>query len=128
MTSEQMALATMFYFEQVFVFCMLINKNLLEWFLIIICKEYTLLISANVLSRNHPTLCFCLIREGRQMPSTEQLRYRTDKINHWRCSIKKAVLENFAIFTRKHPCWSLFFNFIKKRTQHSCFAVANGCF
>ena len=28
--------------------------------------------------------------------------------SHWRCSIKKAVLKNFAIFTGKHLCWSLF--------------------
>ena len=27
-----------------------------------------------------------------------------------RCSIKKAVLEEFAIFIGKHLCWSLFFN------------------
>ena len=28
--------------------------------------------------------------------------------NHQRCSIKKVILKNFAIFTRKHLCWSLF--------------------
>ena len=28
--------------------------------------------------------------------------------SHWRCSIKNAVLENFAIFTGKCRCWSLF--------------------
>ena len=27
---------------------------------------------------------------------------------HGRCSMKKAVLNNFAIFTGKHLCWSLF--------------------
>ena len=26
------------------------------------------------------------------------------------CSIQKAVLKSFAIFTAKHLCWSLFFN------------------
>ena len=45
---------------------------------------------------------------------------------------KKAVLKNFAIFTEKHPCWSLFlnkksglqsWNFIKTRLQHRCFPV-----
>ena len=30
------------------------------------------------------------------------------KSSHSRCSFKKAVLNNFAIFTRKHLCWSLF--------------------
>ena len=48
--------------------------------------------------------------------------------SHTRCSIKKAVLKNFAILTRKHLCWNLFFNkvaanFIKKRLQHRCFSV-----
>ena len=28
--------------------------------------------------------------------------------SHQRCSIKKALLKNFAIFTEKHLCWSLF--------------------
>ena len=37
---------------------------------------------------------------------------------------KKDVLKNFAIFTRKHLCWSLFgVNFIKKRLQHRYFLV-----
>ena len=35
------------------------------------------------------------------------LRYRS---NHQRCSIIKGVLRNFAKFTRKHLCQSLFFN------------------
>ena len=44
----------------------------------------------------------------------------------------KAVLKNFAIFTEKHPRWSLFlnknaglhsWNFIKKRFQHGVFHV-----
>ena len=49
------------------------------------------------------------------------------KSSHWRCSIKKVVLKNFAIFTGKHLCWSTFLiklqacNFIKKRLQHSYF-------
>ena len=33
------------------------------------------------------------------------------------------VLKNFANFTGKHLCWSLFFNFIKKRLQHRCLLV-----
>ena len=33
-----------------------------------------------------------------------------------------SLLKNFAIFTRKHLCWSLL-NFIKKRLQHKCFPV-----
>ena len=48
LVSEQIALVPMFCFAQVLVFCMLINKNVLEWFLLIICKECTLTRSANL--------------------------------------------------------------------------------
>ena len=50
--------------------------------------------------------------------------------SHWRCSIKKTILEHFVIFTRKHLCRGLFFNkvsghqtcnFIKRRLQHIFF-------
>ena len=58
LTSEEIALAAMFYFEKVFLFCMLINKNVLEWILLMVCKEHTLLGSTNLFSRNHPKLCF----------------------------------------------------------------------
>ena len=36
---------------------------------------------------------------------------------------KIGVLQNFAISTGKHLCWSLFLNFIKKRLQHRRFPV-----
>ena len=43
---------------------------------------------------------------------------------------KTGVLKNFAIFTRKHLCWSLFLilvlqpcNYIKKQLQHRCFPL-----
>ena len=106
--SEQVALAAMFYFEQVFAFWMLINKNMLEWFLPIKCKEHTLLRSTNLFSRNHPKLCFWLIREGRQISNALQLLSQTDKSSHRRFTKKKAVLTNFEIFPGKHLCWSLF--------------------
>ena len=36
---------------------------------------------------------------------------------HWRCSLKKGVLENFAKFRRKHLCRAVSFNsFINKET------------
>ena len=52
-----------------------------------------------------------------------------NRSSHRRCSLKTAVLKNFAIFTGKRLCWSFFNkvvgqkarNFIKKRLQHSCF-------
>ena len=30
--------------------------------------------------------------------------------SHWRCSVRKGILRNFAKFTGKHLCQSLFFN------------------
>ena len=36
--SEEITLAAIFYFGQVFVFCKLITKNVLKWFLLM-CKE-----------------------------------------------------------------------------------------
>ena len=38
LVSEQIAVAAVLYFGQVFVFCRLINKNVLELFLLIMCK------------------------------------------------------------------------------------------
>ena len=46
-------------FGQVLVLCRLINKSVLEWFLQIMCKEYTLSRSTN------STLCFWVRREDR---------------------------------------------------------------
>ena len=50
--SEQTALAATLYFGQVFVFCILINKNVLEWFLQTIYKENIPTRSANLFIRN----------------------------------------------------------------------------
>ena len=72
---------------------MLINENVLGWFLLIICKEYTLTRSTNHLSRNLATLRFGLRKEGRQMINTEQFPYQTDKSSNARCSMKKLFLK-----------------------------------
>ena len=50
--------------------------------------------------------------------------------SHWRCSVRKGVLRNFAKFTGKHLCQSLFLNkvagsgcsFIKKETLSHMFS------
>ena len=73
--SEQVALAATSYFEQVFVFCMIFNKNVLVWFLLILCKEHILHRSKNCLSRKHSTLCSLLIKKGRKMPWSTQYVY-----------------------------------------------------
>ena len=39
--------------------------------------------------------------------------------SHWSCSIKKGVTKNFAKFTGKHLCQSLW----KKRLWNRCFPV-----
>ena len=51
-----------------------------------------------------------------------------NRSSHSQIFFKVNVLKNFANFTGKHLCWSLFFflttcNFIKDRLQHRCFPV-----
>ena len=49
--------------------------------------------------------------------------------SHQKCSIKEAILKNFAIFTGKRPCWSLFLTklqtcyFMKRRLHHRYFPM-----
>ena len=61
--------------------------------------------------------------------SDEKRMFRS---SHQKCSIKKGVLRNFAKFTGKYLCQSLFFNkiaglgpatLLKKRLWHRCFPV-----
>ena len=65
----------------------------------------------------------------------KRFHYNYLEVPTGRCSIKRAVLKNFATFTGKQSCWSLFLiksrfnkglevcNFIKKGLQNRCFAV-----
>ena len=55
-----------------------------------------------------------------------------NRSSHRRCFVRKGVLRNFAKFTGKHLCQSLFFNkvadlrsanLLKKRLWHRCFPV-----
>ena len=48
---------------------------------------------------------------------------RQDRSSRSQIFFKIGVLKNFANFTGKHLCWSLFWNFIKNRLQHRCFPV-----
>ena len=62
----------------------------------------------------------------------------TFRNSHSQMFFKVGVLKNFANFTGKHLCWSLFLislqdfrpacNFIKKRLLHRCFPVKFGKF
>ena len=106
--SEQIALDTVFHFEQVFLFCRLTNKNVLEWFLIIICKLHTLTISTNPFSRTHPTLCF---DEGEKVGRCPILNSYFIKLTKAATKdvLKKTVLKHFSKSTRKHLYRSLIF-------------------
>ena len=60
--SEQIALAAIFYFGQVFVFCRLINQNMLKCFLLIILTEHTLRILYKFLDSYFFNLRRCLLK------------------------------------------------------------------
>ena len=77
-----------------------------------------------LLSRKRPTKCVTIV-------PTVSLSCRS-RSSHRRCSVKKGILRNFAKFTGKHMCQSLFFNkvaglstatLLKKRLWHWCFPV-----
>ena len=64
--------------------------------------------------------------------TTMEVTKMNHRSSHRRCSVKKGVLRNFANFTGKHLCQSLFFNkaeglrpasLLKKRLWHRCFPV-----
>ena len=40
----------------------------------------------------------------------QYLKLTQFRSSHWSCTVKKGVLENFAKFTGKHLCQSLFFS------------------
>ena len=81
----------------------------------------------------------CLWRSLSWLQCVEQINPKTFRSSHLRCSIKEAVLKNFAIFTGKHMFWNLF---LIKLEAWRCFPVnttkflrtpfwrttVNGCF
>ena len=130
---EQMALAAKFYFGQVLkVFPKVNKKNVLQWFLPIICNEHTLRRSTTLFSRNHPKLCFWLRKWCQQTPSTEPLLHQTDKNSHRRCYIKWLFFK-ISQYSQEKTCVGVSLkkiaslqacNFIRKRLRHRCFPVA----
>ena len=52
------------------------------------------------------------------------LRVKNGRSSHERCSVRKGVLRNFAKFTGKHMCQSLFFPTDIVRSYISIYAVA----
>ena len=74
-----------------------------------------------------PSFHYCDYRRPKRLVTVRDFRS-----SHWRLSIKKAVLKNFAIFTGTQLCWSHFFkkvaglqacNFMNKEFQHWRFPV-----
>ena len=129
LVSEQIALCALFYFGQVFVFCWLINENVLEWFLLIMYKQYTQDKIYKPFSQK-PSYIVFLIKKRRSEDAQQQVPYQNDKSSHRRCLIKIAALKNVTIFHRKTPVIESLYhkvaelqvcNFIKKRLQHRCF-------
>ena len=98
---------------QIVWICKIFSNTLTSYYILLYSVVFIKKI--NVLSLRH--WCFpgnVQIFLKQQKQSTEVFR-------------KKRVLKNFAIFTRKHLCWSLFgvfgVNIIKKALQHRCFPV-----
>ena len=71
-----------------------------------------------------PGCCFsddiCFIHSYRDFVVYNTLFVGTFRSSQQRCSIKKGFHKNFAKFTGKHLCWSLFFN--KKENQTQAFS------
>ena len=103
--SEQLALAALFYFEQVFVFFRLINKSVLEWFLLIVCKWPDLQIFLA------ETIRHCVFGLGGKVgrcPIPNRCFIKLTKAATGGV-LKKSCSKNFRNITRKHLCWSFFF-------------------
>ena len=70
-------------------------------------------------------------RQRQRQRETERQR-EIVRSSHWRCSVKKVLLKNFAKSTGKSPVLSIFFNkvaglrsatLLKKKLWHRCFPV-----
>ena len=78
-------------------------------------------------------LIFSLLPGSGQKGLISSLKLATkNRSSHRRCSVRKGVLRNFALFTGKYQCQRLFFNKVaglrpvtlaKKRLWHRCFSA-----
>ena len=73
---------------------------------------------------------FLYCANGTKSRKASHIPVQNPKLVARMCSVKKDILENFVKFTRKHLCWSLFFNkitdlqlaiLLEKRLRHKCF-------
>ena len=101
------------------------------WFLHLIYKN------ANNMKLNwswlaNSSIFFCFFLDLYSISENIWRRFSHFRSSHQRCSIRKGVLRNFAKFTRKRLCQSLFFNkiaglrratLLKKRLCYRCFPV-----
>ena len=130
--SEQIAPAIVLHFGQVFACCRLINKNVLEWFLLILCKEHTLRRYTNLFLVGISLTVF-LIKKRRLTDA----QYWTATLSNWQKKppevfSKKSCSQKFPNIHRKTPVLESLFqkvadlqdcNFIKKRLQHRYLSV-----
>ena len=110
-----------------------------KWLITVLCLKYPLIFLENNYKKSYLQFLFsvlvwkngssgkniyCAFLHDNERP-TQGLINTMLRSSHQMCSVKEAVLKNFAIFTGKHLCWSLFLtkkacNFIKKRQVFSC--------
>ena len=79
---------------------------MVEWFQLIMCKEHTLARSTK-LNRNHHILCFCLRREGRQMPILINFKTRSTEAAVRRWSSKQGFLKVLQ-YSQESTCAGVF--------------------
>ena len=80
---------------------------MLEWFLLIISKQYTVIRSRNLLIRNHSTLCSWLRREGKSQVFITNFMIRSTEAAVRKCSSKQFFLK-FRYIPRKQLSWRFF--------------------
>ena len=93
-------------------------------YLLVISKNWKLIYIDPKVSRKGSIVYFEYQMLLNVIEFTLKVIRRYSRSSHQRCSIKNAVLQNFATFTGKYMYWSLFLiNFVKNRLQHKCFLV-----
>ena len=84
------------------------------------------------LENRKPLVFWCFQGEKKEILGRKEINLVNSRISHQRCSLRKGVLRNFAKFTGKHLCQSLFFKKVadrspavlfKKGLWHRCFLV-----
>ena len=110
--TAKIAFAAMFYFEQFFLLYMLINKNVWEWFLLIIYREHILpkLQTFFIETIWHPILneiIFWILIKAKvcRCPLLNSYFIKSDKrgclCDNWKPSFLPPIIFNWSIFSRQ---------------------------